>query len=29
MVYFAINSISYQYMYTVDLPYGKNINNDT
>ena len=29
MVYFSINSISYQYMFMPDLPCGKNINNDT
>ena len=29
MVYFSINSISYQYMLMLDLPCGKNINNDT
>jgi hypothetical protein len=29
MVYFSINSISYQYMSMPDLSYGKNINNDT
>ena len=29
MVYFFINSISYQYMSMLDLSCGKNINNDT
>ena len=29
MVYFSFNSISYQYMSVLDLPCGKNINNDT
>ena len=29
MVYFSINSISYQYMSMLDLPCGKNINNNT
>ena len=29
MDYFSINCISYQYMSMLDLPCGKNINNDT
>jgi hypothetical protein len=29
LVCFSINTISYQYMSLLDLPYGKNINNDT
>ena len=29
MVYFFINSISYQYLSMLDLPCGNNINNDT
>ena len=29
MVYFSFNGISYQYMPMLDLPSGKNINNDT
>ena len=29
MVYFSFNSISYQYISMLDLPSGKNINNDT
>jgi hypothetical protein len=29
IVCFSINTISYQYLSMPDLPYGKNINNDT